>query len=171
MCEINLEYLEFVTEERGKKTLYVQVLKVIYGMIESALLWYELFTTTLDGLGSELNPYDRCLANMVINGKQCTIAWYVDDNKVLHMHDKVNTMIADEIEKKLGKLTRTTGWSHTFLRVDIDFIGDGKVAISRPQHLEECMEDFGKTLKGNVVNPALSKLFTITAAAAELGQE
>jgi len=74
MCEVNPEYLEFVTEERGKTTLYVQVLKAIYGMIESALLWYELFTTTLARLGFKLNPYDRCLANKVIDGKQCTIA-------------------------------------------------------------------------------------------------
>ena len=24
-----------------------------------------------------LNPYDPCVASKVINGKQCTIAWYV----------------------------------------------------------------------------------------------
>ena len=33
------------------------------------------------------------------------------------------------------------------------------------------MEDIGETLNGNVVNPALSKLFTITAAPVELGEE
>ena len=48
---------------------------------ESTLLWYELFTATLTGLGFKLNPYHRCLASKVINRKHCTIAWYVDDNK------------------------------------------------------------------------------------------
>ena len=134
MSKVNLEYLEFVTEERGQKTLYVQVLKAIYSMIESMLLWYELFTTTLIGLGFKLNLYDRCLTNKVINGKQCTIAWYMDNNKILHMDDKVNTMIADEIKKKFGKLARTTGRSQMFLGIDIEFIGDGKAAISTPQH-------------------------------------
>ena len=129
----------------GQEDLYVLVLKAIYGMIESALLWYELFTTTVTGLCFELNLYDRCLANKMINGKQRTIAWYVDDNKISHMDDKVNTMIADEVEKKFGKLARTTGRRHTFLGIDIELIGDGKMAISTLQHFEECMKDFGDT--------------------------
>ena len=37
MCEVNPEYKEHVRFKNGKKVLYVQVLKAIYGMIESAL--------------------------------------------------------------------------------------------------------------------------------------
>ena len=33
MCEVNTEYKCFVTHERDKKLLYVQILNVIYGMI------------------------------------------------------------------------------------------------------------------------------------------
>ena len=46
MCEVNRDYKKFVTIERGKRVLYVRVLKAIYGMIESALRWYELFSST-----------------------------------------------------------------------------------------------------------------------------
>ena len=45
----------------------------VYGCIESAMLWYNLYTSTLQGMGFELNPYDLCVANKMINGKQCTI--------------------------------------------------------------------------------------------------
>ena len=45
MCEVNPEYENFVTYERGKKVLYVLILKAIHGMIESDLLWYYLFYT------------------------------------------------------------------------------------------------------------------------------
>ena len=31
-----------------------------------------------------LNPYNPCVANCMIGGMQCTIAWYVDDNKISH---------------------------------------------------------------------------------------
>ena len=47
MCKVNPEYGTFVTYEKGKKLLYVLILKAIYVMIESALLWYDFFSTTL----------------------------------------------------------------------------------------------------------------------------
>ena len=33
-------------------------------------------------MGFVINPYDMCVASKTINGKQCTIVWYVDDLKV-----------------------------------------------------------------------------------------
>jgi hypothetical protein len=42
MCEVNPEHLKSVRYESGKKTLYLRILKAIYGMVESALLWYDL---------------------------------------------------------------------------------------------------------------------------------
>ena len=39
--------------------------------------------------GFELNQYDRCVANKMVNGKQCILVWYVDDKKVSHMESKV----------------------------------------------------------------------------------
>ena len=40
MCEVNLEHEKCVTYEKGKKVLYVLILKEIYGMIEIYLIWY-----------------------------------------------------------------------------------------------------------------------------------
>jgi hypothetical protein len=48
MCEVNPElYLPYMIKERGEKVLYLRVLQAIYGCIESALLWYNLFANTL----------------------------------------------------------------------------------------------------------------------------
>ena len=30
-----------------------------------------------------VNEYDKCVANKIIDSKQCTIAFYVNDNKVV----------------------------------------------------------------------------------------
>ena len=35
-------------------------------------------------IGFKLNPYDPCVANKIVHGKQLTIAWHVDDLKVSH---------------------------------------------------------------------------------------
>jgi hypothetical protein len=47
--------------------LYLKLIKALYGCVKLALLWYELFAGTLIKLGFELNPYDMCVANKVIN--------------------------------------------------------------------------------------------------------
>ena len=63
---------------KEKIVLYLSVLWALYGCIKSALQWYILYKSTLEKEGFVLNPYDICVANKVIDGKQCTIAWYVD---------------------------------------------------------------------------------------------
>ena len=47
--------------------------------------------------------------------------------------------------------------------MDIEFIGRNKFAVSKPHHVDEALEDFGETLKVNMVNPETSQLFTITS--------
>ena len=42
MCEVNPEFIKDVQKEGKKKVLYLRVLKVLYGCIESAFLWYNL---------------------------------------------------------------------------------------------------------------------------------
>jgi hypothetical protein len=107
MCKVNPKYKVFVVVENGKKTLYLQLLKALYGCVKSALLWYDLFSSTLSQDGFELNPYDTCVANKLINGKQCTVAWYVDDNKISHVDSNVVTGIIEKIESRFGKMTVT----------------------------------------------------------------
>ena len=48
------------------KVLYVQVYKAIYGMLQSALLFYKKLRKDLEGIGFKVNPYDPCVANRTI---------------------------------------------------------------------------------------------------------
>ena len=69
MCQVNPEFNQHVRHEGKIKVLYVRFVRAIHGCIYSALLWYQLFSSTLYKMGFELNPYDRCVANKIINGK------------------------------------------------------------------------------------------------------
>ena len=75
--------------------------------MDSALSWYGLYTKTLKCHGFDFNKYDRCTANIIIDGKQCTIDWYFYDNKVLHFDDEVNTKIIETMTKYWDELTVT----------------------------------------------------------------
>ena len=50
----------------------------------------------------------------------------------------------------------------------IKFIGGKRVTVSTPHHIDEALEYLGETIKGNVVNPTNSQLFTITSEAKDI---
>ena len=83
----------------GKKVLYMRLLKSLYGIMQAALLWYRTFVKCLKDDGFKINKYDPCIANNIINGKQCTICWHVDDTKISHVDENVVSKVINNIEK------------------------------------------------------------------------
>jgi hypothetical protein len=76
--------------------LYVELKKALYGTLRAALLFWQRLTKQLKEWGFETNPYDWCVANKTINGKQCTIVWHVDNLKISHVETSV--VLGDIIE-------------------------------------------------------------------------
>jgi hypothetical protein len=67
-------YRKYVTfDSRGQPILYVKMHKALYGMLRSALLFYRKLVGDLEGDGWIINPYDPCVANRMVNGKQQTV--------------------------------------------------------------------------------------------------
>ena len=54
--------------KKGVPMLYVQIEKALYGMLRAALLFYRKLRADLEDMGSEVNPYDPCVANKIVNG-------------------------------------------------------------------------------------------------------
>ena len=77
------EYAGSVVMEKGQRVIYVEILRAIYGMLESALVWYKQFRKDLESIRFVFNPYDACIANRMINGKQQTIKFHVDSPYIL----------------------------------------------------------------------------------------
>ena len=75
---MNREYNKCQDRLKWKKIFYVNVLQAIN---VSCPRMAHLFSTTLQD--------DKCVANKIINGKQFTLAWYIDDNKLSHVEEKV----------------------------------------------------------------------------------
>ena len=119
MCKANAKYKKVVSYENGRKVLYMKLLKALYGCMQSALLWYKTFKLCLEEDGFKLNKCVPCVANKVVNGKQCTVAWYVDDNKISHVDSKVVDSVIEMIESKFGTMTKRRGKKHVFVGMDI----------------------------------------------------
>ena len=67
--DINPDYKNNVRFKNIRNTLHICIIKVIYVMIESVLLWYEIYISVRKDMGFQLNPYYMCVANMDIKRK------------------------------------------------------------------------------------------------------
>ena len=109
-------------------------------------------------MGFELNPYDKCVANKVINGKQCTVVFYVDYNKVSHVDSTVVTQVLDQIASHFGELSATRGTKHDFLGMNIE-IKDRKVYIDMHHQVKEALEWGGVQVGTKPATPATKELY------------
>jgi len=68
----------------------------------------------------------------MIHGKQCTIIWYVDDLKILHIEKKVVEQIIADLNKVFGQespLMTTNGKVLEYLGMTLYYTRKGKVKI------------------------------------------
>ena len=118
-----------------------------------------------------INPYDPCVANKIINGSQCTIAWYVDDKKLSHKDPAVVTDILDKIEAKFPGLVITRGKEHTFLGIKFRFRDDQKVELDLSEYIHEAIEESGIDVSQKVTTPHASWLFKVDPNAKKLDED
>ena len=157
-------YGPYVVYENGRKVLYVQVLKALYGMLVASLLWYKQFKGDLEKVGFKFNPYDPCVANKMIEGKQCTVRFHVDDLMSSHVNPAVNDEFLIWLNKKYGgygKVKATRGHVHDYLGMTFDFSEKGKVKIDMIDYMCGMVDDFSTKFKptDTAPNPAAEDLF------------
>ena len=83
-------------------------------MLKSALWFYQKLKVDLESYSFIVNPYDLCIANVMINGKQMTVTWHVDNLKVSHVDPADITKFANYLAMIYGdKLTVHRGEKYT----------------------------------------------------------
>ena len=111
------------------------MLRAIYSCIESALLWYKLLSTTLEGLGFDINHYDRCVENKIIEDKNKLLPgmWRT---KNYHIKHRSNIRQIEQIPKKIGYLSDVIGNKQNFLVMNIE-VRDNIIQVDMVEQLEE----------------------------------
>jgi hypothetical protein len=114
-------------KENGKWVIiYVICKKAIYGtMNAAALLAYKKLAELFQSWGFKMYPYDACLWNKLINGKQFTIVFHIDDLLLRsHLNPNIVTLYIRKLHKQYGSLanlTVTRGKVQKYLGMTIDF--------------------------------------------------
>ena len=158
-------YASYVTEEKGKKVMYVELLKALYGTLRAAqLFWEKLRTKLVSDWGFTPNRYDSCVVNKEVNGKQLTVAWHVDDLKVSHQDEAALDEFIAMMEEEFGKetpLTIARGPIQEYLGMTLDFTEKGKVIVKMSDYIKNKLKDAPASMDGHATTPAASHLFKV----------
>jgi hypothetical protein len=164
-------YRKHIQIEKGKKVLYVELKKALYGTLRAALLFWQRLSEQLKEWGFEINPYDWCVANKMINGKQCTILWHVDDLKISHVDANVVTNVIGQLEGEFAKeapLTIRRGKIHDYLGMTIDYSVPGKVSFTMIDYIEGMLAEIPADMGGEAATPAANHLFDVNESTADM---
>ena len=104
------------------------------------MLFYCKLTKALLSYGFELNPYDPCVANKMVNGEQLAICWHVDNLKSSHINPKVNDQFLQWIKymfRQLSEVKMTQGPLHDYLGITLDYSVPGQVSIDMSRYVEK----------------------------------
>ena len=146
-----------------------------------ALLYYKQFAKSLCKHGFKLNPYDGCVANKVVKGKQITVCFHVDDCKISHEVPQVSYETIDRLKAEYesifedgsGKMKVHRGKVHKYLGMSLDFSNKGQCIVTMNDYVADIVKDYDLILakydggflpvtKQRFESPALENLFTVT---------
>ncbi|CAJ1948707.1 unnamed protein product [Cylindrotheca closterium] len=146
-------------------------------MLQASLLWYRNLRASLEEYGFVFNRYDPCIANRMVNGKQLTIRFHVDDVLASHMEQQVLEDFFTWVNEKYGGLkevTCTRGKVHTYLGMTLDFSKKGNMKIRMDDYVDRMLSEFPVKFKDNEIqetpagNNLLEKGWHLTLSADDL---
>ena len=59
-------------------------------------------------MGYQRNEYDWCVMNKIVNDKQLTIIWHVDDLKMSRVDPYIVSSFLADIDAEYGNITKMT---------------------------------------------------------------
>ena len=102
------------------------------------------------------------LANKIINGKQCTIVWHVDNLKISHVDSKVVDEIIASLKSeygKVGKMSVRRGKKHDYLDTTLDFSSKGNFIVDMEPYLDDILGDLSGEFDGLATTLATDHMF------------
>ena len=100
--EICAKHVTF--NEKGEMVLCVHLKNALCGIIKAMLLHCCKCCEAVKSSGFELNPFDLCVANKMVKGKQLTICWCIDDLKISHVKPCVVTQLIGWLKRNFESI-------------------------------------------------------------------
>ena len=94
-------------------------------------------------MGFEINAYDPCVANKIVNGIEITVTWHVDNLKVSHKELSEVLKFILEMGNIYGPVVTVTRRKvNSYLCSDFDYSTDSLVKVSMIKYAKQIITDF-----------------------------
>jgi Arginine methyltransferase-interacting protein, contains RING Zn-finger len=157
--------------EGDDERLIVKIVKAMYGLVQSAALWYKVLTSFLvDKLDFEMNPIDNCVMHKVTeNGKLLIIVLYVDDILMLCEDDDAIDWLIAELEKEYKEVSVERGDEISYLGMALKRCDDGSFEVSMEAYIKDILASFPEyeSIK-KCITPTTPQLFKSNSTAGKL---
>lgn len=148
------KWRKHLKKERGKYVIYVLCKKAIYGTMNAALLAYKKLAKLFREWGFKMNPYDPCVWNKMVNGKQLTIIFHIDDLMMSHKNPNILTLYIRKLEKEYARrdpLTVMRGKVHEYLGMTVDFRVKLQVTFTQYDYLKKLFNGLPEDMKSGAL--------------------
>ena len=113
-----------------------------------------------------MNPYETCVSNRIVNGKQHTVAWHVYYLKSSRVDPKVNDDFQKWLDKThgsddIGHVEASRRKVHDYLAMTLDYTEEVKLKIDMRKYLDTMIAEFPHTLSDTVKCPWTDKMFKL----------
>ena len=84
--------------------MYEESKKAIYGTLEASLLFQEKLSKRWQEMGYQINEYNWCITNNIIDNKKCIVLWHINVLKASQIDPAIVSSVLDEINTEYGKI-------------------------------------------------------------------
>jgi len=156
LCKIDPMYRDFRCEDGS---IVVQLLRALYGLVESSVLWYDELACTLTENGYAVNSFERCIFTKEERGKIISvIGVFVDDLMVLAENDSYIDDLYGKLLAKYKEVTINREEQLKYVGMLFDYSVPGAVSITMPKFMDDLLMD---AVPGEARTPASHDLFDI----------
>jgi Reverse transcriptase (RNA-dependent DNA polymerase) len=142
-------------------TIVCRLKRALYGTIEAARLWYEMFVKDAIKLGYEVNEVDMCVFRRYeIDGSISVLVLHVDDLLIRALNESVIDSIIKQWNDIYPGVTEHRGRKIEYLGMMFDFTVAGEVNITQNGFIDKLLNECNDMV-GESDTPHSADLFSI----------
>ena len=107
----------------------------------------------------------------MVNGKQLTVIWHVDDLKISHADPEAVTQFIKKLKdqyRKEAPLTIQCGKVHDYIGMCLDFRTQGKEQVDMTKYVQEIVDASPTDFAGEISTQAANHLFDVNESSQHL---
>ena len=154
--------------------LIVKILKALYGLVQSAALWFAMIYGYLTSLGFKSNWVSVCILNMTKDGRELTLILYVDDILILWKDYKDAEWLIEKLNFEFdNSLTHKTSRGFTYLGMYVEIDKEGRYSVDMEDYQRNAVLSYCKKEEEimEATTPASKELFKLEETAKRLDEK